>query len=328
MEIKVSVIVPAYNVEKYIGRCLDSLLNQTLKEIEIIVINDGSTDSTGIIIDEYAKKDLRIRAIHQKNLGSSAARNRGIKEARGKYIGYLDSDDYADSFYYENMIAYAERNKLDIVVSNFIKENSSKSEVKQDFDIKGKTWIAGKDYIEEIFLGNGYPNVWDKIVSKELYDKGKVRFKEGIFLGDDIVVTVKLGYLASKVGKLEEAHVHYVQHETQGTSKKGLGDKVLDLYRVCEELEEFFAKERYSSKNFDWYRLNEFFIKFLSCYPTKSEKYLKAKEKFILGLDDVLKSENIIKLKFKHRMRLKMCLILKNSSLLEVYLKIKNRKRV
>lgn len=327
MEIKVSVIVPAYNVEKYIGRCLDSLINQTLKEIEIIVINDGSVDLTASIVDEYAKKYSVIKVIHQENLGSSSARNRGIEEAKGKYIGYLDADDYAELNYYSDMVFYAEKNNLDIVISNFIKQTTNKSEIKQDFDIKGKKYVTGKEYIDEIFSGNGYPNVWDKIVLRSLYDERKIKFEKGIFLGDDIIVTVKLGYFAKKVGKIEKAYVHYVQHESQGTSKKGLGDKIFDLYRVCEELKDFFNKEGYIPNYFEWYRLNEFFIKFLNCYPTNSEKYLKAKNKFLLDIENILKSESVNKLKIKHRLRLKLCLLLRETTLLEKYLKIKNRKR-
>ncbi|MGL5050852.1 MAG: glycosyltransferase family 2 protein [Fusobacteriaceae bacterium] len=137
MEIKVSIIVPAYNVEKYIKRCLDSLINQTLKEIEIIVINDGSTDFTGNIVKDFLKKDNRIKYIEQENRGLAGARNRGLKEAQGKYINHLDGDDYIDKNYYEDMFRHAEESNLDVVVSNFIKESLYKAEIKQDFDIKG-----------------------------------------------------------------------------------------------------------------------------------------------------------------------------------------------
>lgn len=328
MEIKVSVIVPAYNVENYISRCLDSLINQTLKEIEIIVINDGSTDSTGDIIESYAKKDSRIKYINQENLGSSEARNRGIKESKGKYIGYLDSDDYTERNYYEDMFLYAEENNLDLVVSDFIKETKEKQEVKQDFSLNDNTFISGKEYVENILNGNGYPNVWDKIALKSIYEKEKIRFEKNIFLGDDIVVTIKLGYFAKKVGKLNRAYVHYVQHGLQGTSKGKLGNKVNDLYLVCKNLKEFFEKENYISKNFNWYFINEFYLKFLTCYPTDDKKYLEARKNFILGLDEILNYKETDRLKVKHRLRLKFSKIMGNSKYLDIYLKVKNRKGV
>ena len=101
MNPKVSIIVPIYNSEKYMNKCIESILNQTLTEIEIILVNDGSTDNSGKIIDNYAKKDNRIKVIHQQNSGPSVARNKGISTAKGKYIGFVDSDDYIESTMYE-----------------------------------------------------------------------------------------------------------------------------------------------------------------------------------------------------------------------------------
>ena len=94
MSIKVSIIVPVYNVENYLEQCLDSILNQSLKEIEVILVNDGSTDRSGAICDDYSKKDKRIKVFHTKNRGLSAARNKGLELASGEYIGFVDSDDY------------------------------------------------------------------------------------------------------------------------------------------------------------------------------------------------------------------------------------------
>ena len=100
---KISVIVPVYNVEKYLRKCIDSLTNQTLKDIEIILVNDGSTDNSGSIIDEYAKQDKRVIAIHKENGGQSSARNMGLDIAKGKYVGFIDSDDWIELDMYENM---------------------------------------------------------------------------------------------------------------------------------------------------------------------------------------------------------------------------------
>ena len=103
MDVKVSVIVPVYNVEKYLDRCLDSIINQTLNEIEIILVDDGSTDSSGEKCDEYKKKDLRIKVIHKKNKGLGYARNSGLEVATGKYIAFVDSDDYIDRRMFESL---------------------------------------------------------------------------------------------------------------------------------------------------------------------------------------------------------------------------------
>ena len=115
-EIKVSVILPVYNVEKYIRQCLDSIVNQTLKDIQIICVDDGSTDSSPEIIEEYARKDSRVIAIHQENGGAGAARNNGLRHAAGKYLSFLDSDDFFELNMLEEAYNCAEQYGADFVV--------------------------------------------------------------------------------------------------------------------------------------------------------------------------------------------------------------------
>lgn len=116
MNPKVSVIVPIYNVEKYLRKCIESIINQSLRDIEIILVDDGSTDSSGIIADEYSKKDNRINVIHKKNGGQGSARNCGIKVANGEYIGFVDSDDWIDLDFYEKLYLSAKEISADISV--------------------------------------------------------------------------------------------------------------------------------------------------------------------------------------------------------------------
>lgn len=115
----ISVIIPIYNVEKYIARCLDSIINQTYKNIEIILIDDGTKDSSGVIADEYAKKDRRIRVIHKQNEGLGLTRNVGIENAKGEYIAFVDSDDYIDIDMYEKMYNQLKENELDAVLCDY-----------------------------------------------------------------------------------------------------------------------------------------------------------------------------------------------------------------
>ena len=123
--VKVSVIVPAYNVEGYINDCLESLVNQTLKEIEIIVVNDGSTDRTSEIISKFSAKDSRMKIINQENQGLSAARNNGMQQATGEYIGFVDSDDYIDLDFYEKLYEAAKTNDADISVASILKHKKN-----------------------------------------------------------------------------------------------------------------------------------------------------------------------------------------------------------
>ena len=110
----VSVIIPAYNIEDYIGRCLDSIISQTYKNLEIIVVDDGSRDYTGEILDNYAKKDRRIKVIHKENGGVSSARNKGIEAAEGDYIGFIDGDDLIEPEMYKTLVDLLEEENADI----------------------------------------------------------------------------------------------------------------------------------------------------------------------------------------------------------------------
>ncbi len=116
MQSKVSIIVPIYNTEKYLKTCLDSIVNQTYKNLEVILVDDGSTDNSGKIIDEYAKKDSRIKAIHQKNAGQSAARNIGLKKATGDFISFIDSDDRVDKDFISELLAPYQNGNTSITV--------------------------------------------------------------------------------------------------------------------------------------------------------------------------------------------------------------------
>ena len=123
---KVSVIISVYNVEKYLARCLDSVINQTLKDIEIICVNDGSTDNSAQILEEYAQKDERIKVITQVNSGLSEARNTGMSASTGEFIAFLDSDDFVDLDFYEALYNSAVKNNCEIACGNIIRENDKK----------------------------------------------------------------------------------------------------------------------------------------------------------------------------------------------------------
>ncbi|MGL6168239.1 MAG: glycosyltransferase family 2 protein, partial [Fusobacteriaceae bacterium] len=115
---KISVIIPVYNTEKYLRRCLESIINQSLKEIEIIIVNDGSPDGSSKIIDEFSQKDKRIKVINKKNGGISSARNVGLKKSLGEYVIHIDSDDWIEHNYFFEMYSKAKKDNLDIVISD------------------------------------------------------------------------------------------------------------------------------------------------------------------------------------------------------------------
>ena len=158
---KVSIIVPVYNVEQYLSECLDSIINQTLKEIEIICVNDGSTDNSLKILKEYAKNDERIKVINQDNQGPEKSRNKGIQEAIGKYIGFVDSDDYISENYYKELYKAALKNHADIAmtskiqvvsdVKSYFKDSGASSGILSSINSKGKVIIASGSMCNKIY---------------------------------------------------------------------------------------------------------------------------------------------------------------------------------
>ena len=145
---KVSIVVPIYNVEKYLKQCIDSLLNQTLKDIEIILVDDGTPDLAGQIADEYASNYANVKVIHQKNAGLGPARNTGIKHASGEYVGFVDSDDWVDSKMYQKLYNLAIDNKADIVVSGHCDVANDKIVKTKAHPLAGNCYSDKKDLLE------------------------------------------------------------------------------------------------------------------------------------------------------------------------------------
>ena len=206
---KVSVIVPVYNVEEYIEKCLNSLVNQTLKDIEIIVVNDGSPDNSQKIIDKYTKKYSNIKSFIKENGGLSDARNYGIKKASGEYIAFLDSDDYVKEDMYEKMYLKAKEKDFDIVVcdidylypDNTLRVSSGVDE--DTTDIK-KTYLTI------------HPAAWNKIFKKDLF-KNDVYFKKNVWFEDVEFIYRMLPYIKS-IGVVKEDFNQYVQRPGSITS--------------------------------------------------------------------------------------------------------------
>ncbi len=211
-QINVSVVVPVYNVEKYLKRALDSLSVQTLKEIEFIIINDGSTDNSGKVIEQFLG-DSRFIYIKQENKGLGAARNRGLKIARGKYVAFLDSDDYVDEDFYEKLYLNIEKYAADIVATSIIR----KRETFEKWRVHYEKTAVYTDKIEQ-FKAISYPEqsyVWNKLYRKTFLDSINFTFQEGVYY-EDIVATLKLILACNKLVCIEGTNYYYMVND--GTS--------------------------------------------------------------------------------------------------------------
>ena len=212
----VSVIVPVYNVEKYLARCLDSLLGQTQPDIEILVVNDGSTDTSGRIVDEYAQKyPDRIRAFHMENEGVSAARNRGVAEAEGKYLTFVDSDDYVTVDYLERMVEAAEKNHADLVVQGFRMVDESGNVLAE---VCPTAYIPGKK--EEWPLR--IISAWGRLFRRGFWMQHNLNFPLGV-RAEDAPVNLAANALAHHIQVVPRAGYQYFQHSASAMHNfKGL----------------------------------------------------------------------------------------------------------
>lgn len=241
---KISIIIPVYNVEKYLEKCLESIINQSLKEIEIILINDCSLDGSLEIIKKYAQKDNRIILINKKeNEGVSEARNSGIKIARGEYILCIDGDDWIEKECLKEMYEIAKRNEAEVVVSDFYLDYGNGNIIYQ-IDQKSETevFLEKNESIKNIFSGNGFPSIWNKLVKREIYEKNNIKFPSNISMGEDLLTVLSLIYSSTKIVKLNKAYLHYIQNP-KGATKEYRYKALEDIYYVLKEVDSLFKKE-------------------------------------------------------------------------------------
>lgn len=229
MEIKVSVIVPVYKTEQYLKKCLDSLVGQTLKEIEIIVVNDGSPDNSQDIIDEYASKYPQVHGIKKDNGGLSDARNCGIQYASGEYIAFVDSDDYVEPHMCEVMYKKATKNALDVIVCDTFMDYPTHSYVlKADL---GYTNEPEKSYIF------AYPNAPARLVRAELMKEHM--FRKDIWY-EDLDLMPTLAVYTTKIGFANEALYHYLQRDASIMNQTVFHSKFEDIFTVLQDVSDAF----------------------------------------------------------------------------------------
>lgn len=237
MSIKVSVIVPVYNTEQYLRKCLDSLVNQTLHDIEIIIINDGSSDNSEVIIQEYKEKypDL-IQSIIIENGGVSNARNIGIKQARGEYLAFCDSDDYIDLNMLEMMYQKAIIKGSDIVVSGYYSELEDGTYVRKGLGNENEFSMSLKDNPEMIRFTNAFS--CSKLFSKKMIDDNELSFKNHKVF-EDLLFFYSAMLVANRIEKVDEAFYHYIRRENGSVTGK-MNEKFFDLFPVMDELKDFY----------------------------------------------------------------------------------------
>lgn len=248
MDIKVSAIVPVYNTEKFLEKCIRSIMSQTLKEIEIICINDGSTDNSLEILKKLQKEDNRIIIINKKNEGVSKARNVGIEKARGKYCLNVDSDDWIESNYFEAMYEKAKLNNLEMLISDFIEEEKNKQEVKKDLEITEKDILTGEEYLEIFYTKNFNGYTWNKLIETRLYKMNRINYNENIEFCEDVEIISKLASNMKRIGKINNAYYHYKVDNFESITKQEKIKNYSDFEECCYQIKRYLKKKNISNK--------------------------------------------------------------------------------
>ena len=240
---EVSIIVPVYNVEKYLSFCLDSLVNQTFKDIEIICVNDGSTDNSAEVLEHYAGFDKRIKIINKENGGLSSARNAGLDAASGKYIAFVDSDDFVSHFLVERAYNFVQKKNADFAAFGFdyVVGNSLKL-YESGFSFPKS--LVGKCVYEtdlnENFYTKIHPTAWCKFYSAKLIQNNNLRFCEDIIF-EDIPFAAEV-YLSANRMVYTNLPLYYYRAERQGSILSRRDEKTVDFITAIERVDDVFHK--------------------------------------------------------------------------------------
>lgn len=236
----VSVLVPCYNVEKYIRQCLDSVVGQTLADMEIICLNDGSTDGTLAILQEYAAKDSRVRIIDKPNSGYGDSMNKGLEAATGEYIGIVESDDWAEADMFESLYALAKQHDCDMVKSNYFDYRGGESTLVEVLPEESLHQVLTPRERTEIFFKSTY--IWTDLFRREWLNRCKIRFQPTPGASyQDIGFNFKTLACAERAFFIKRAFLHY-RRDNEASSVNNRGK----TYCVCDEYSEI---ERFISKD-------------------------------------------------------------------------------
>lgn len=206
-----SVIIPVYNVEIYLDKCLKSVLAQTYRNLEIVLVDDGSTDRSGLMCDEYAKKDARIRVIHKQNGGLSDARNVALDIVQGDYVTFVDSDDYVDKRLVDRLLVCATQKQCDLVVGGFVKCIAEVEDDRNDKEEQRQTILSAEDAIERMLYRKGVPTyAHGKLYKSCLFEE--IRFPVGK-LFEDIITVYKVLKKVNKIGIVDYPMYYYRQRQ-------------------------------------------------------------------------------------------------------------------
>lgn len=228
----ISIIAPIYNVERYLAQCLDSIINQTYKNIEIILVNDGSTDNSGSIADSLAQKDDRIHVFHKKNKGVSAARNYALEKATGEYVIFVDSDDYISPDFVEYMVKISEVTNAEFCLSTKVFTDKNMTQTLED---KIETYTP-----EQATCALLYPGIeigcWNKMFKRSFLEKNNIKFPTSFFMGEGLNFITTAAQLANNIGVGNRKVYYYRTNNAQSATTKFNISKLVNAFEAIDNI--------------------------------------------------------------------------------------------
>lgn len=321
---KVSIVIPVYNVEKYLEECVESIVNQTYNNLEIILIDDGSTDNTGQICEKLSCENEKIIALHQENSGVSAARNCGIRAASGRYIMFLDGDDYVLHNIVECFVN--EMKNFDLVMSGYVIVDKRGVISRQHYD--DRKFLSSKEFADQfyVYFPTIFNFVWGKLYNLDIIKNNNILFKEDIMMGEDLIFNVEYYCHVNKIHVLADEYLYY-RVVNESLSRKHYSNVEKMNVKYFGAAKKFMEKEGcFSGKNLLKYYevMLEDYLYALTILFQDSYIKRKVKEKeFNIICNSKLFLESISKVRVSglHNTILVYCVHKKNFGILYCYLK-------
>ena len=298
-----SIIVPIYNVEPFISKCIKSILNQDYKELEIILVDDGSTDGSSKVVDEYALLDSRIISVHKENEGVSEARNTGVRMAKGEYIMFVDGDDYVEPNYVSSFVYLMEKTQADMGVSySRLVDDEKKKNLELTFEIKNGISVLDEMYLEKIDVA-----VWNKIYRKSLLDQYNIRFNTLFWFAEGMTFNVECYLHFNKIATTNFEVYHQVTNANSAVRKFNIeswrcGQRALLFQKKLLEESEDVPKRVLNSLLFHYFGYDYVIMKGIIQFKDKCKYgflYKEAKNNLRKNISFPLKADISLKKKFK-----------------------------
>ena len=285
----ISIIVPIYKVEKYINQCLDSICGQTYKNLEIILVDDGSPDNCGKICDEYAQKDSRIKVIHKENGGLSSARNAGLDVIKGEYISFIDSDDFIENNFIEKLYNLCIDNDVDIAECNYLQFENEIEKTKNKDKVEIFTSYEMQNRMYSVY-GTRTTVVWNKLYKNYIYKE--LRFPNGK-INEDEFCTYKAFYNCKKKIAVTNENLYYYRYNSESIMGKKFNSKRFDVIDAYEERKTFYKKHN----EIELYKKTlKSYINTLRYYYELTSRDIEKPKKYLVMLHNISK-ENYKELK-------------------------------